>query len=396
MAVHRREAYNIDAAWFELKQTGQQTAEIPLVCVTYTADKNDTHADIKSSTGFVLYGDELQQNGQGTGLYCAEWTLVKICDDSTTSTWEQRIKVSTSQPEKIGADPNPLNRGVEALERSNERRKVPTLVDYFNQPVRNRAGDFMSGFEAEVPTAIYRFVANFSTIPSWVFDLYGCVNSVRKTLPLYYRNTQGGLTLVQNVILYPGTAKLVVTRCPLKPIVENNVQFFPIEWQYEVSNMGWAESLLNQGFAELVYLNAQGNEVDLAEIKAGNYAKIEKRRILDDDGEPVKDEVFLDWFGRKLPTNSATLQASATVSTIEGNTQINGTLSDDWIGRYVVVQKPSSPLRWATTIKTYNAGVATTTTPAPWTVSGASMYYSGINAMAFAPVPYADLSSVPV
>ncbi|MEQ9407737.1 MAG: hypothetical protein RIK87_08410 [Fuerstiella sp.] len=402
MAILRIDWTHIDDAWYEFVQAGISDREIPEMQVTYFTNLNDTHSDIIADPNYVRYGAQFYVSGQPTGLYAGRSSLKRIGQDANVDVWRQTFKVSSIQPRKIGRDPNPLNRDVEFLERVGGFRNVSTIIDWNNNPVVNRAGDYLSGFEVEVPSPVYRYAGNFESIPSWALDLDGGVNGADKVLPIRYRDPDGTLTTVDNLTLRAGTAKLRITQLPMVPTEENNVQYFPIQWEYQVSHQGWSEPLLNQGFNESVYLDSSGNVVNTAAVIAGTYNSVEKRQILDDKGEPVRDPVLLDWFGRKLKIPALSNQSQGTVNTTTGLYQMSqGTavFDEDWVGMYVKIV-PSGAIKlsqaFLTTITHVNAGIATFTDPAPYTWVDADVYFPAISAISFAAVPYVDMSAIPV
>lgn len=400
MSVIRKLTHQIDEAAYKFVQGSILEREIPKMCILYVTDLNDTHDDIINDASYVRYGDEFLLNGvTSTGLYAGRSELERIGKDANVATWQQTFKVSTVQPNDLGKTQAPLSRGVIPVARVNGFRKITSLMDWNNSPVVNRAGDYLSGFQMEVPTPTYRFKANFATIPAWARNLDGCVNSVQKVLPLRQRFPDGTLVTLDNITLNAGTARLRVTNFPLSPDVEGGVPYFPIEWEYQVSPIGWSQHLLNRGRHELVYLQPNGDLSTLSEIQAKSYSKVIRRAVLDDEGETVKDPVWLDRFGRKLPVAVQDNQVAGTIECNENFRNIAGvsfTFTEEWLGRLISVQKPGSPYRWVTEIVNVNEGTANTADPAPFTSAETDIYYSGINAVTYLPVPYADLSSVPV
>lgn len=205
MAIIRVNTQQIDEAAYEFVQAGQQDREIPEMCIQYVTDLTDGHDDIIGHSSYVKYGQEFLLNGTTpTGLYAGKSKLTRLGRDANVATWEQTFGVSSVQPADVGRDENPLSRGVVAVERVNGYRRISALMDYDHLPVMNRAGDYMSGFEVEIPTPKYRFKANFATIPAWARDLDGCVNISEKTLPLRQPESDGSLVTVDNITLAAG------------------------------------------------------------------------------------------------------------------------------------------------------------------------------------------------
>ncbi len=394
MTVYRTDFSYINEAWYEYVQSGISDAEIPEMCVYYTADHADKHADIQAHPDFIRYGQQMYVDGSPTGLYAGKSKLRKFAQDANVATWEHRFKVATTQPEKIGRDPNPLARGVEFIERVSGFRKITSLIDWNNNPVVNRAGDRISGFEVELPAPVYRYGSNFATIPSWALNLDGTVNNSHKVLPIRYRAHDGTLTTIQNITIPAGRGKLRITQLPLRPTEENNVQFFPINWEWQVSPVGWSEPILNEGFQELVYLDENGDVATNAQVVAGTYTKKVKRIILNDDNEPVREKQLLDWYSRKLKISTLSNESQGTITVGRNSTQMNGvtaTFTEEWVGMYVKMlpagADPTTAFFTTITAADGPGNVATFTDHAP---------YDWTNAVNFAAVPYADLSVIPV
>ncbi|GAB5444934.1 MAG: hypothetical protein Fues2KO_52830 [Fuerstiella sp.] len=405
MAVLRVDTTHIDDAWFKFKHGTITQREIPELQITYYAGVNDDHDDIIGDANYVKYGDELYVGDPAvaTGLYAGDRTLEKIGTDSNVSVWRQTIKVASIQPEKIGQDPLPLNRKVEFIGRRTSTEKINSLIDWNNRPVMNRAGDRLSGFEVEIPTATYRFRANFSSIPDWSKDYHGAVNTEDIELPVVEYATDGTRTVLETFTLRAGTAKLLVDDLPLTPKYENGQRYFPIDWQFNESPVGWSRPELNAGLSELVYTDAAGNTVDTATIIAGTYAEVKKRHIRDDRGEMVREPTLLDWWGRKLQIPSLSGVSHGTVDTRwnEDGYQVRidtAPITEEWIGLYVKILPTGWDKRFAffTTITNVLAGIAYTSDPAPFKWTGAEIYSPGISAINYVSVPYADLSVVPV
>jgi len=401
MTIHRRDSSFINEAWYEFVQASVTESEIPEMCVLYFTDLADKHGDIMAHADYVRYGQQFYIDSTPTGLYAGRSSLKRIAADGIVATWEHKIRVATTQPEKIGRDPNPLARGVEFIERDSGFRKITSLIDFNNRPVMNRAGDRIGGFEVELPAPVYRYGSNFATIPTWAVDLDGTVNNSEKWLPVRYRADDGSLTTITNFILPAGQAKFRVTQLPLRPTVENNVQFFPINWEWQVSPVGWSEPLLNEGFQEFVYLDVDGNVESNAKVVDGTYHRRIKQVIQGDDGEPVREKALLDWFGRKLKNPTLSDESQGTIGVTKNAYQMNqvtAVFDADWIGMYVkiVPAAPSTNPPFHTTITQVAGGTATFMDPAPYSWSNAHVYFPAISAVNFAAVPYADHSSIPV
>ncbi|APZ92165.1 hypothetical protein [Fuerstiella marisgermanici] len=403
MTVYRVQS-NLDDYWFALRRTGTNERAIDDIEICFTADHADTHDDIVAHAKYAHHGQQLYTTGNvATGLYVTESVLKKFSQDSTATTWIQKVKVATTQPELKQREDNPINRSVRAIERITEFEDVPSLGDSLGRPATNSAGDYITGFSISMPVTSYKFGGNFASIPAWV-NLNGAINRDQISIPLLHRSPSGTVTNSGTVVLPRGTVRLIVDPLTLEPIEESSQIFFPIRWRLVHRPIGHSIPIINQGFSELVYLKDNGNVATTAEIVAENYERVVKRICLDDEGEPIRERSFLDGFGRKLPVAVPSSVSAGTVNVIahtfppftrlQSNTL---TLTDDWVGRSIEIPIPGSEYRYSTTITAVSSGVADVSTPWPDAVTtGVDVFYSGISATWLNKYPIANFSTIPM
>jgi hypothetical protein len=479
MAVLRKTS-NVDGDWFEIEQDDSQTT-IPDICVLYTAELTDSYSDIIGDALFVRRGAELggaipvgvgtwapatvyatddivihptiparylKRTTGGTsgatfdeteagewsnyavgsfGLYVQSWKLKRFSVDGNVSVWEQRCKMGTYTPERVGEDVDPIARGVRRLPRRREFVDVATLVDAMGQPITNAAGDYQSGFTVPTPVWVYNFAINLDQWESWL-DLDGYVNDNEITIPLQGRDSDGNIIPWGEVTVPTGTGLLLIDEVPMEPVQENGVNILSITYSLKVNPRGWTEPILNMGRQELVYTDNAGDEItNIATIIAGGAGvNVSKRTILNDDNEPVKQDVFLDFLGRREtvapPTGGKV--ADVTVNTVRTATlgkygnyprirwcDVTGTggfvFTDDHIGKAIVLRRSSDGTTSTTSVLRVDTGVAQvfttlygengfvgTGTPVTWS-GAAELYIPGMTALDRYRYPIGDLSGVP-
>lgn len=355
------------------------------VIVRYVSAKSDSREQIISDPLFVgNYGQSVTAIA-GRDLYVKKATLERGGEDAAVAWWDSVVSVSSVQPERALQNPNPLMRPVRRLKWESTREMVPALIDHAGRSACNTAGDFFGGFEKEVQLKKFFFVMNYATPPDWAFFLDGSVNATEIT--------------ILGVVMPPGTVRLYVPEGPLEPTVEDGVAFYQLNYELHFNPMGWQTLYWNVGFHELKYTDSDGNMVSpnaSPGTGAGQLKDIRKVAILDDKGEPMKSEVYLDAFGRKIASKHLRPKTVAvgTANVTKGSTMISPGFSteEEDVGLCVAFQHGiplSYPHLFVTEIVSRTPSNFSVKDPLPWTTL-ATVFVPGISAVSLANAPFAD------
>lgn len=360
------------------------------VNVQYVTTRTDSREQVISDGQFVgHYGQNITAIA-GRDLYVHKATLERGGEDASVAWWDSVVTVSSKAPERALQEENPLNRPVRRLKWESTRELFPALVDHNGQFAANTAGDYFGAFEVEVQLKKFFFSMNYASVPAWAFFLDGAINSAQIT--------------ILGVVMPPGTAKLHVPEGPLEPTIESGVSYYQINYEIHFNPMGWQSLQWNVGFQELKYTDSSGDTVNPLATSgngAGQLKKISKVAILDDRGEPVKNEQYLDIYGRRIASkhirpkstsvgNAATTRGSRTVN------PTNFSVADEDLGLVIGFRHavPNEfPHLFITQITSRNTlfGQAdfTVQDPLPWATT-ATVFLPGISAISLAKAPYAD------
>lgn len=361
------------------------------VNVQYITAKTDSREQVISDSSFVgHYGQNITAIA-GRDLYVHKATIEWGGEDANVAWWDSVVTVSSKQPERALQPENPLMRPVRRLKWESTREMFPSLVDHNGQFAANTAGDYFGAFEIELQLKKLFFSMNYLSPPDWAFFLDGAVNSQEIT--------------ILGVVMPPGTAKLYVPEGPLEPTVENGYSYYQINYEIHFNPMGWQSLQWNVGFQELKYTDYAGNIVNPLATPgnaAGQLKKISKVAILDDRGEPVKNEQYLDIYGRRIASKHIRPKSLAvgTAVTTQGSRTIvpSGGLSvaDEDLGLVIAFRHLTPdifPHMFVTQIVARNTVFAATDftiqDPMPWSTT-ATVFLPGISAISLAKAPYAN------
>lgn len=362
------------------------------VNVQYITAKTDSREQVISDVLFVgKYGQNITAIA-GRNLYVHKATLERGGEDAAVAWWDSVVTVSSKQPERSLQADNPLMRPVRRIKWESTREMFPSLVDHNGQFAANTAGDYFGAFEVEIQLKKFSFSMNYAhdNFPAWAFFLDGAVNSTDIT--------------ILGVPMPPGTAKLYVPEGPLEPTVENGYSYYQINYEIHFNPMGWQSLQWNVGFQELKYTDYAGNRVNpLATLgnAAGQLKKISKVAILDDRGEPVKNEQYLDIYGRRIASKHIRPKSVSvgTAATTRGSKTVVPTgfsVTDEDLGLVIAFRhfNPAQfPHMFVTQIVGRNTVFAATDftiqDPMPWSTT-ATVFLPGISAISLAKAPPAD------
>ena len=363
------------------------------VNVQYITAKTDSREQVLSDSAFVgKYGQNITAIA-GRDLYVHKATLEWGGEDNAVAWWNSVVTVSSKQPERAMQPENPLMRGVRRLKWESTREMFPSLVDHNGKFAANSAGDYFGAFEIEVQLKKFSFSMNYSSLPDWAFYLDGAVNSADIT--------------ILGVVMPAGTAKLYVPEGPLEPTVENGYSYFQVNYEIHYNPMGWQSLQWDVGFQELKYTDSSGNAVNPLATPgnaAGQLNKVSKVAILDDRGEPVKNEQYLDLYGRRIASKyiRPSSVSVGTATTTRGSKTVTPggfTVNDEDLGLVVAFRHATPnnfPHMFVTRIVSRNTVFAakdfTLEDPVPWSTT-ATVFLPGISAISLAKAPYADFAS---
>jgi hypothetical protein len=355
------------------------------VLVRYITLKTDTREQVLSDPLYIGRHGANVSAIAGRDLYVLKATLIRTGEDYNVAWWDSEISLTSVQPERPGLDPNPLDRPVRRLKWESTREMVPSLVDHLGRAACNAAGDFFGGFEKEVQLKKFFYVMNYPYVPAWTFFLDGAVNAVEIT--------------IAGVPMPPGTVKLYVPEGPLEPTIENGYSFYQINYELHFNPMGHQTMLWNVGFHEIQYTDINGDRVSptaAAGNDPGQLKYVKKAAIRDDEGEPVKSQVYIDGYGRRIASKHIRPRTTpvGTANVTKGSTLIAAGFSTevDDIGLTVAFQHGiplSHPHLFVSEIISRTPSNFTVRDPLPWTTL-ATVFVPGITAVSLANSPYAD------
>ncbi len=321
----------------------------------------------------------------GRDLYVHKCALEFSGRDANVDTWYADLTLTSEQPLRAGQLDNPTMRPVRRLKWESENQMVPALMDHNGRPACNMAGDYFGGFEKEVRVKKMKFAMNYAAVPFWAFWNDGAVSSTDMT--------------ILGILMPAGTVKLFIPEGPLEPTVENGVSYYQIDYELHFNPIGWQSMYANMGMQQILYLDSSGNKVSPTATPgsgAGQLAQKKKVAVLDDKGEPVKTDVFLDGFGRYLPEKHVRPATSmvGTASCTAGNLTITPgfTTSEDDIGLTIGMKIPGSVYPYIFVTEIINRTISTLVIkdPPPWTAT-VNVYVPGISAISLANSPLCDL-----
>ena len=358
------------------------------ILVRYITAKTDTREQVISDGLYIgNYGANVS-SVVGRDLYVVKSSLIRAGEDYSVAWWDSEINVSSVQPERPGLDPNPLGRPVRRLKWESTREMIPSIVDHRGRAACNGAGDFFGGFEKEVQLKKFFYVMNYASPPAWAFFLDGAVNADEIT--------------ILGVTMPPGTVKLYVPDGPLEPTIEGGVSYYPINYELHFNPMGHQTLFWNVGFHELSYTDINGDRVSPTATpgdSAGQLKYVKKRAVRDDQGEPVKSQVFLDGFGRRTASKHLRPKTTAvgTANVTKGSVLISAGFStdDDDIGITVAFQHgipQSHPQLFVSEIVSRTPSNFNVRDPLPWTTL-ATVFVPGISAVSLANAPFVDFAA---
>lgn len=184
--------------------------------------------------------------------------------------------------------PDPLQRAA-VYSGGFERSQKTINEDLEENPIVNKAGDVYLEPISKPRTNLRikgRMNVPPNAIPDWFFDLKDKINEDE-----YER---GGKTYAEKTLLFiPGDIS--------EPMEQNGVQYIVIHWELEYREETWKEKRLNNGYNQLVYNTATGQN-DLHVPIEIDGARPAEPQLLDLSGgmltpQQVKDGVhyFLEW-----------------------------------------------------------------------------------------------------
>lgn len=187
--------------------------------------------------------------------------------------------VSSTEVDEEEQDENPLARPAEYAWRGS-LEEIAALTDGKGRPHVNTAGDYFEGATKKRPLAVVQIEKN---IPpggaAWLLTHLGKAN--KDAIKLDGLRFQAG-TLMLTGLSIP------------KPTRENDVRFRACEIELTHNPDTWVVEHLNRGLREIK--GTQTTDKSTGELKTV-YKKVE---ILDDDGKPITEPVFLDKQGRAI------------------------------------------------------------------------------------------------
>lgn len=353
--------------------------------VEYICDIGTSREQIISDPLFHgTYGNDVSAFA-GRPLYVHKCVLEYSGRDANVATWYADLTLSTEQPQRAAQLDNPLMRPVRRLKWESENQMVLALMDHNGRAACNMAGDYFGGFEKEARIKKMKFAMNYAAVPDWAFFNDGCVSSTDMT--------------ILGVLMPAGSIKLFIPEGPLEPTVENGYSYYQLNYELHFNPMGWQSLYANMGMQQLLYLDSSGNKVSPNATPGagpGQWYDTKKVAILDDKGEPVKKDVFLDSYGRYLPekhVRPATTLAG-TASATRGLPEITPAFStsEDDVGLCIGLKVAGStfPYIFVTEIVGRSGSELTLKDAPPWTAT-VSVFVPGISAISLANSPYCDL-----
>lgn len=187
--------------------------------------------------------------------------------------------ISSTQIDEEEQDENPLARPAEYSWRGSIE-EIAALTNSKGEPHVNTAGDYFEGATRKRPAAVLSVSKNIPPVgASWLLTHLGKTN--RGTIKL------DGLAFREGRLMFTGVS------LP-KPERENDIRYRPATLEFTHNPDGWSIENLNRGLREI-------KEVEVLSETTGEIETIYKKiEILDDDGKPITEPVFLDAEGKAI------------------------------------------------------------------------------------------------
>ena len=276
------------------------------------------------------------------------------------------------------------------------RVEVPAFYDSRGYPLVNTAGDLYEGLGRPVRTRTVNVTHNATSIPNYIFGLSDTLNAAAVTIL--------GTS-------YPAlTCKLTDVNCPDEPSRDKAGDlYYPVTYNIEINPCGWHILLPNKGPNELVYQTRTGSSAKWQDDTKTNYdnktpttdRQIIKRPIESEEQQALGGEIWLDEHGQATPVVSLTDTSIGTANMTAGSgaiTMASGTLPET-VGALVRVE--GAGLKGAVLASNIlsvasGGGSGFLSQDAMETVTGATVYVSGVIVNEFLLEDAADWSSLPL
>lgn len=280
----------------ELQDT-EISGEFSQVYNAFTDDLNDTHLVIRDSGLTPSLGDQFSPS---VNLWLVGFAPVQgsrslgSYNGSTGHWWKSTLTWSGQKPRNTDIDPVQWDAVIRV---KSERRELPVIEDYQGNPLTNQAGEFYTDIKEPFPLLVYSVSKNLpvdSADPKWVdpstFALYdGAYNSDQITI----RGTLWPFGTLQMAAYEDDSIKETV----LTPAATR--EYVPVRFDIRANPDSYARYLMNRGFMEKVYFDADGKVItDPSDLDTA--ASVIRRTITDEEGKPVKEEQWLDDWGRYI------------------------------------------------------------------------------------------------
>ncbi len=384
MSIYRTET-DLDIADVE----GTETDTILSVNVCHYAALSDTVETLLSDSSLLRHGQELTFAGF-SGWYVTKTNLRYFATDAISKQFTQEVEISRLRPTLKSTESNPLLRAVRRVRATVSFESQPAVIDAAGNAVINAVGEWMSGFSVQVPITELHYEWNSSTLPQWLISANGCLNAQPITI--------GTITVGKFC------AQLIVDEYPLPDNVksEGGVNYYPLFWRLRIDPRTHLDTRLHQGFHEWAYVDVNGDRVSPTAAPgsaAGQLYKRKKKAILDDIGEPLKQQGMLDYWGRSIRNVALTNTPVGSVETTSGSSAIvraSGTFDESDRGLMVGIYHSSYPAGFLSTIESVSGSSATVASAVPFTAAAATLYKPGISTKSFLKSPIADFAALGV
>lgn len=274
--------------------------------------------------------------------------------------------------------------------------EVPAFHDARGYPLVNSAGDLYEGLTRKVRTRVFNVTANLTAVPDYLLNLSDTINS-------------DAVTILG--VSYPaGTCLLTDMAMPDEPERDKDgAKYYPITYKITYNPLGWYILLPNKGPNELVYQTRTSSTADWVDVSKSTYdgktpttdRRIIKRPIESVEQQPLGN-IWLDSDGRAQRVSTFATSAIGTANMTAGSatlTMATGTLdSAKHVGALVRVigAGPRGAVLQSRIASIASATSATLDLKAGTTVSGATIWLSGVIVNQFILEDLASWSSLPL
>jgi len=365
-------------------QTGGFSGEVSYLV---TIDNlNTTGADIRSAAGIPERG--VTAHPLESTAICRSRRIESVANDYK---WRVVCEFNSESESTVEPPDDPEQLVVRGSQRAFSEQR-PTLVDAYGNPVVNSAGDYYDGLTKRFRLREYVCTSSFFSIPDFLFELSGTVNSTWVT--------------IHGKSYPPGTCLMGDVSHPDTPSTDSEGNYYwPITYHIEIDPDGWTTLLPNRGANALYYETRPDQDTDWSivgfeaydDVEDENLRQIRKGRILDDYDADLSDNIWLNQYGEKELVSLTPL--STTGKMVEGlTTLVASGFTEQMVGTYVSVDYAGfrqRPLK--ARIVTYNSATSVELSSAACgTVRGVAVRGGAARVNVFQLDDLADWSAVPL